>query len=50
VAGASRVVLDGFELRSVVEIVRWPNHYMDERGRHMWDTVTSLLAKVAGRC
>ena len=43
-AEASRIVLSGFELRSDVRAVRWPDRYMDEkRGRRMWDTVMQLL-------
>lgn len=42
-AEASRVVLDGFELATDAEIVRWPDRYMDEkRGRVMWDRVMQL--------
>ena len=33
-AKASRHVLDGFELRSDAKIIRYPDHYMDERRRH----------------
>ena len=42
---ASRIVLNGFELRTddYRTIVRWPNRYMDKRGRKMWDTVMSIL-------
>jgi hypothetical protein len=45
-AEASRLVLDGFEIRTEAEIVRWPNRYRDERGTIMWDRVMTLLAKV----
>ncbi|MHC4402230.1 MAG: DNA polymerase [Planctomycetota bacterium] len=31
-AEASRYVLDGFELRTEANIVRWPDRYMDKRG------------------
>ncbi|MDA1052709.1 MAG: DNA polymerase [Planctomycetota bacterium] len=41
---ASRIVLDGFELRSDAEIVRSPDRYMDKRGRRMWETVTAIVA------
>lgn len=42
-AEASRIVLDGFELATDAEIVRWPARYMDEkRGRAMWDRVMAL--------
>lgn len=44
---ASRLVLDGFELETEAEIVRWPDRYMDEsRGRVMWQRVTGLLAEL----
>jgi DNA polymerase I len=42
-AEASAVVLDGFQLRSDASIVRWPDRYMDERGREFWDRVMALL-------
>lgn len=45
---ASAVVLGGFELRSDAEIVRFPDRYMDQRGRRMWETVTRILADLAG--
>ena len=45
-AEASRIVLDGFELGTDVSITRWPDRYMDGRGRLMWDRVTGLLDRV----
>jgi len=42
-AEASRIVLGGFELRTDVSVVRYPDRYMDERGLTMWNTVTGLL-------
>jgi DNA polymerase I-like protein with 3'-5' exonuclease and polymerase domains len=42
-AEASRVVLDGFELGTDVEIIRWPDRYADLRGAVMWATVMSLM-------
>ena len=33
------IVLDGFRLRSDAKIVRWPDRYMDERGREFWGRV-----------
>jgi len=42
-AEASRVVLDGFELRSDAKIVRYPERYMDPRGERMWTTVLEIL-------
>lgn len=45
-AEASRIVLNGFELRTDVSITRWPDRYMDARGRVMWDRVTGLLDRL----
>lgn len=42
-AEASRAVLSGFEVRTDVNIVRYPDRYMDERGTVMWDRVMKLL-------
>jgi DNA polymerase family A len=43
-AEAARIVLDGFELRTDVNIVPWPRRYSDPRGRRMWETVTDIIA------
>jgi DNA polymerase I len=40
---ASRIVLGGFGLGTDVSITRWPDRYMDGRGRVMWDRVMGLL-------
>jgi DNA polymerase family A len=42
-AEASRIVLKGFELRTDVKVVRYPDRYMDDRGAVMWQRVTELL-------
>jgi DNA polymerase I len=42
-AEASAVVLAGFRLRSDVKTVRWPDRYMDDRGREFWGRVMALL-------
>jgi DNA polymerase I len=42
-AEASEVVLAGFRLRSDARIVRWPNRYMDDRGREFWGRVMALF-------
>jgi len=43
-AEASRVVLNGFELRTDAAVVSWPDRYMDEdRGRVMWERVMQIL-------
>lgn len=45
---ASAAVLSGFELRSDAKLVRWPEHYTDERGEAMWNLVWELMDTVAG--
>ncbi len=40
---ASRIVLDGFELRSDAKVIRYPDRYMDKRGLVMWNKVVSLI-------
>jgi hypothetical protein len=40
---ASEAVLGGFRLRSEAKIVRWPDRYMDDRGREFWGHVMALL-------
>jgi hypothetical protein len=46
-AEASAVVLDGFRLRSDASIVRWPDRYLDGRGRGFWGRVMGLLPSQA---
>jgi DNA polymerase-1 len=48
-AEASRIVLRGFELRTDVKIVRWPERYMDKRGVVMWERVMELLEQQDGK-
>jgi DNA polymerase-1 len=43
---ASRVVLNGFELRVDRKIIRYPDRFTDERGLKMWNTVNALLADI----
>ena len=40
---ASAIILNGFKLRSDVNIIRYPNRYMTIRGQQMWDTVQEVL-------
>jgi DNA polymerase I len=44
-AKAGRAVTGGLDIRTDAEIVRWPDHYMDERGKEMWKKVVGLLGK-----
>ena len=39
------MVLAGVELRSDVDVIRWPDRFADDRGRTMWETVSQLLAE-----
>jgi DNA polymerase I len=48
-AEASRAVLGGFELRTDVNVIKYPDRFMDEkRGRKMWDHIMRLLAQAEG--
>ena len=41
---ASRIVLNGFGIRTDVEVIKYPHRYMDEdRGRVMWERVMQVL-------
>jgi hypothetical protein len=43
---ASRLVLDGFELRTEAKVYRYPERYADERGATMWSKVMTFLAEI----
>jgi hypothetical protein len=45
---ASELVLPGFPLRTDAKVVRYPDRYVDERGRRMWQAVRVLLDRIAG--
>ena len=45
-AEASRIVLDGLEVGTDVEIIRWPDRYADARGRVMWERISELLTSL----
>jgi len=47
-AEASRIVLGGFELRTEAKLVRYPERFLDDRGRAMWNTVWQLIEEVDG--
>ena len=42
---ASRLVLGGFEIRTDVNVVRFPDRYMDERGTVMWAKTMELISQ-----
>jgi|SRR6516164_7654453 len=43
---ASRIVLDGFELRTDLSIAGYPQHYSCEKGAKFWVTVSKLLEEL----
>jgi len=44
-AEASRQVLDGFTLRTEADIVRYPDRYVDERGKTFWNAVWGTIGQ-----
>jgi len=44
-AQASRIVLDGFEIRTEAKCVRFPARFKDKRGAVMWDRVMGLVGR-----
>ena len=42
-AEASAIVLDGFELRTDADIIRYPERYQDKRGEEMWHKVMGII-------
>jgi DNA polymerase I len=42
-AEASSVVLDGFELRTKIRTVRWPDRWHEPKGRAIWSAVETIL-------
>jgi hypothetical protein len=45
-AQASRQVLNGFEIRTDVELIDYPNRYVDERGTTMWKMALRQLEQI----
>jgi hypothetical protein len=43
---AGRVVTGGLDVRTTAKIARWPDGYMDKRGKGMWDKVMTLLKRL----
>lgn len=44
-AEASRIVLDGFEVGTDAEVIKYPDRIADPRGAVMWDRVIRLIAE-----
>lgn len=47
---ASSSVLDGFRLRSDVDLICFPDRYMDERGARMWSRISEVLTQLEVSC
>jgi len=43
---ASKLVLDGFPLRTEAKIIHYPNRFMDDKGLAMWNTVQTILERI----
>ncbi len=48
-AEASRIVLNGFEVDTDAEVVKYPHRYVDEAGKDFWNTVMRLAGPLEGR-
>jgi DNA polymerase I-like protein with 3'-5' exonuclease and polymerase domains len=45
---ASRIVLNGFTIRTDTKVIRYPERYMDKRGLAMWQAVSELVGGLDG--
>jgi len=43
---ASRIVLDGFTIGTDAKIIAYPDRYMDDRGRRMWEAVRDIIGEL----
>jgi DNA polymerase-1 len=43
---ASRLVLNGFTVRTDVAVVRYPDRYMDKRGKEFWGIIMGLWEEI----
>lgn len=43
---ASRIVLEGFELRTDVEIIKYPDRYMPDKGIEFWSLILNKLQEI----
>ena len=46
-ADASKIVLGGFEIGTGVEIIKYPDRYIDENGEDFWNTVTRIAGPLS---
>jgi hypothetical protein len=42
---AGQAVTGGLDIRTDAEVIRFPNRYMDERGKAMWEKVIGLQSQ-----
>ncbi len=45
---AGEIILDGFQLKSDVQIFRYPERYSDDRGTKTWNKLNALIEKNSG--
>jgi hypothetical protein len=45
-AEASRFVLKDFELGTDASVIRYPDRYLDGRGKLVWETVMAILVEL----
>jgi len=43
-SAASKIVLDGFELKTDCAVTKYPHRYFEEDGQEMWDRIRHLIA------
>jgi hypothetical protein len=43
---ASKIVLGGFAVRTGAELIKYPDRYVDDRGKQMWNKVIEILERV----
>ena len=43
---AGRIVLGGVEIRTDVDVIRWPDRFSDPRGEAMWERVTGIVGQL----
>ena len=44
-AEASKLILNGFELRTDCKTIKYPDRYMDERGKEFWKKLNLRIAE-----
>ncbi len=47
-AQASKIVLNGFEIRTDAKVIRHSDHFMESKGEYMWRKIEAILSEI--RC